>query len=559
MRIFLIFVFTFLLIGVNFVFSEPYITDPNFSIEPFVSNLTRPTSMEFIGNDILVLEKGTGNVRLVRDGVLQDEPVLHVDINSVSERGLLGITSNDNIVYLYFTEAESHRGKPIANRIYKYIWDGETLQNGILIRELPMDFTVGWHNGGKMITGLDGSIFAVVGDAKHEGILQNFETGELDDTGVIIRVDVNDSVLKPSESENPLRHYYAMGIRNSFGLAIDPFTGHLWETENGPGAFDEINLVMPKFNSGWKKFMGPADETKIKNLPIFFDYEYSDPEFSWESTFAPTGLTFVKSSHFKEYEDYLLTGVFITGEIYRFKLNSERTGFDFEDPQLQDLVLNSNETSDEIIFGVGFSGITDLKFGPDENLYILSFVDGVIHKVSPRVQKDFKIIIPHWTKSSAEWWATAKIGNDEFTNGIKYLVENNIIMLSKSPKVVKASDIFNLSMSKNKAMQWANNLISDEEIISEIESLMDEGVILVNKDKAKCGYIDFNQDLSGCDLSQKDLSNKDLSFSNMKKTILKYSSLENTKLVRVDLSEADLSYSIAIGASFDGSNLFNSK
>jgi len=549
---------TFLLIGVSVVFSEPYIIDPNFSVEPFVIHLIHPTSMEFIGDDILVLEKETGNVRLVRNGVLQKEPVLHVDVNSQAERGLLGITSNDNIVYLYFTEAEGHDGAPIANRIYKYTWDGETLQNGILIHELPLDLTVGWHNGGKMITGLDGTIFAVVGDAKHEGILQNFETGDIDDTSVILNVSVTESVLKPSQSENPLNYYYAMGIRNSFGLAIDPNTGYLWDTENGPADFDEINLVKPKFNSGWKKIMGPADKTEIKNPPSFFDFEYSDPEFSWEQTVAPTGLTFVDSSLFKEYKDYLLTGVFVSGEIYKFRLNSDRTGFIFEDPQLQDLVLNKDETSNEIIFGLGFNGITDLKFGPDNNLYILTLLDGTIHKVSPRIQKDFEIIIPHWIISLAEWWSTDKISDDEFTNGIEYLVENNIIMLSKLPEVIKVSDVLNPSLPINMAKQWSNEQISDEEFVSEIEYWIGEGIIWIDKDLAKCGYIGINQDISGCDLSEKNLSGKDLSFSNMKNTILRNSNLEKIKMVRADLSEADLSNSNARGASFQGANLDSS-
>ena len=43
--------------------------------------------------------------------------------------------------------------------------------------------------------------------------------------------------------DNPLNMYYAYGIRNSFGIAFDPLTGNLWDTENGPGFGDEINLV----------------------------------------------------------------------------------------------------------------------------------------------------------------------------------------------------------------------------------------------------------------------------------------------------------------------------
>jgi hypothetical protein len=54
----------------------------------------------------------------------------------------------------------------------------------------------------------------------------------------------------------PLRLYYAYGIRNSFGIGFDPVTGKLWDSENGPGDSDAINLVEPGFNSGWQEVQG---------------------------------------------------------------------------------------------------------------------------------------------------------------------------------------------------------------------------------------------------------------------------------------------------------------
>ena len=72
-----------------------------------------------------------------------------------------------------------------------------------------------------------------------------------------------------------------MGIRNSFGLAVDPVTGYLWDTENGPDKFDEINLVKPRFNSGSSIVMGPADRVDFDlstlNPKPFENFVYSDP------------------------------------------------------------------------------------------------------------------------------------------------------------------------------------------------------------------------------------------------------------------------------------------
>ena len=105
---------------------EPTLKDPNLQVETIVEGLSWPTSMDFINNNnILVLEKEKGTVRLVSNGILQEKPVLEVDVNSRSERGLLGIAimNNDN-VFLYYTESPQN-GDQLRNRVYKYQWNEE--------------------------------------------------------------------------------------------------------------------------------------------------------------------------------------------------------------------------------------------------------------------------------------------------------------------------------------------------------------------------------------------------------------------------------------------------
>ena len=81
------------------------VQDPNLIIEQFVTGLSSPTSMSFVGSDILVLQKNDGKVRLIRDGFLENNDVLDVSVSNNSERGLLGIESIGNTVYLYYTES----------------------------------------------------------------------------------------------------------------------------------------------------------------------------------------------------------------------------------------------------------------------------------------------------------------------------------------------------------------------------------------------------------------------------------------------------------------------
>jgi len=362
-------------ISVNYVFADASLNVQDLVVEKYVSNLCcLITTMTFVDEDILILQKMDGKVRLIQDGILQDKPVLDVNVDSIGEKGMLGITSIDSSVYLYFTEANEDGGESIGNRIYKYEWDGASLINPELLKELPSNVS---HNGGAMTVGLDNQVYAVIGDTLRYGLLQNkpiewLKGDDIDfkDNGVILQV----------ETEKP---YFAMGIRNSFGLAIDPVTGNLWETENGDDDFDEINLVPDKFNGGWKKIMGPANQTELDSLPGYEDYVYSDPEFSWEKTIAPAGLNFGKFIETSNYDNSLFVGDCNNGNLYKFELNQNRDGFEFSSPDLQDNVVNENESMEEIIIGTGFGCITDIERGPDDFLYLISHSDRTIYRILP--------------------------------------------------------------------------------------------------------------------------------------------------------------------------------
>ena len=94
--------------------------------------------------------------------------------------------------------------------------------------------------------------------------------------------------------------YYSYGVRNSFGLAIDPVTGALWDTENGPASYDEVNLVPPGTNSGWVPIMGPFSRNSstlgdLFNMPGAGS-TYHDPRFSWLATIAPTAIVFPRQT-----------------------------------------------------------------------------------------------------------------------------------------------------------------------------------------------------------------------------------------------------------------------
>ena len=386
-----------LILSLHIISSSPALAQPSISVpgltaELVLDGLSSPTSIAILDeNNILFLEK-EGSVRLISNGQLQPQPVLQLEgVESNNERGLLGIEVMDDKVFLYVTESGAQvEGVPtegdVRNRVYSYTWDGTSLTNPQLLVDLPAGPGTN-HQGGKLKIGPDNQLYVIVGEMQREGQLQNFQNGPApDDTGVILRVNPADgspSSGNPFSSDpaNPLSKYYAYGIRNGFGIEFDPVTGQLWDAENGEDVFDEINLVEPGFNSGWKQIMGPiaanpgVSESSLVNFP---GSQYADPVFSWSESRGVTDIEFFNSTAFGPgYENGIFVGDITTGTLFYFEPNADRTGIALEnDPLLSDLVANSDEEISSVTFGTGFTGITDIETGPDGNLYILTFDRG---------------------------------------------------------------------------------------------------------------------------------------------------------------------------------------
>ncbi len=394
----------FLFLAAGFFFAAPCLAapalkDPSLKVDEVVSGLSGPTTMAFIGpEDILVLQKDDGKVRRVVSGVLQSTEVLDVAVANDSERGLLGIAlhpdfATNHFVYLYYTESStgSDGGSPLGNRVYRYTWDGSFLTSPHLILDLPV--TPGPnHDGGIITFDPDGKLYVINGDLNRNGQLQNFTdigAPAPDDTSVILRL--NDNGTSPtdnpfsSDPNNILSRYYAYGVRNSFGMAFDSVTGKLWDTENGPDAYDEINLVEPGFNSGWEKIMGPdrRDPQGVASLFSLAGSHYADPKFSWRTPVGVTAIVFLDSAGLgPKYENDVFVGDVNNGILYHFQPNPARDGFIFTNPALLDHLIDKSGQSNEVILGTGFSGITDLKVGPDGLLYVVSIGDGAIYRIS---------------------------------------------------------------------------------------------------------------------------------------------------------------------------------
>ena len=343
----------------------PIINDPKLKAEVVFRGVNFPTSMAFLGpNDILLLQKNNGTVQRIVNGKIFSKPLLGVNVATQTERGLLGIAvtnirNNNNTgnnstnirptsyVFLYYTQSgggktgddTSGNIEPECNCLYRYELLNNTLANPKLLLSLPA-IPGPYHNGGKLIVGPDDNVYFTIGDLfRHRTKAQNLRDGkDPDGTGGILRmtqdgIPVGKGIIG---DKFPLNLYYAYGIRNSFGIAFDPVTGKLWETENGPEYGDEINLVEPGFNSGWVQIQGiwtiNGNKGPVVAMPHYLvDFggkgKYRSPEFTWFHPVGATGLTFLNSTKLgQQYKNDMFVGDFNNGNLYHFKLNKQRNG-----------------------------------------------------------------------------------------------------------------------------------------------------------------------------------------------------------------------------------------
>ena len=400
---------------INLDLRKFYVTDPNLQVELVAGGLKEPTSMAFLGTDeFLVLEKENGTVKKVVDGKAGTKPLLDVPVATKDERGILGIAisrseiNNHTYVFLYYTESATGRDgdditkkkEPLGNRLYRYEYIDGKLVNPKLLLDLPASPGPD-HNGGALTIGPDKqSVYLVVGDVKHKTKAVNNMTGvDPDGTSGILRLTLDGKPVHGSilGDNYPLNLYYAYGIRNSFGIDFDPVTGNLWDTENGPSFGDEINLVAPGFNSGWKKVQGTwtvASGEKKGNLTSEDPYDlvdftgrgkYSSPELTWNYTVAPTAIKFLATDKLGEqYKNDMFVADENTNRIYHFKLNQNRTALLLQDPLIDKIAENRAELDNVVFAGIRVGTISDLEVGPDGYLYIVSHNADKIYRIVPR-------------------------------------------------------------------------------------------------------------------------------------------------------------------------------
>jgi glucose/arabinose dehydrogenase len=338
----------------------PAMAAPRITARLVVGGLNQPTGFTFgPGDRIWYVEKPTGEVRVRDLWTGSDRLFFRVSgVDAEGERGTLGIALHPEFpakpfVYVYATRSVS---AGLRNQILRITDRNGTGVNPKVLVSVPASSSP-YHNGGRILFGPDGMLYAIVGDA-HDSTNAQDTSGNL--RGKILRVTPSGGV--PSSNPFPHSRIFAYGIRNSFGFAFDPETGRLWETENGPECNDELNLIAKGRNYGW----GPH-ETCSGSSPRNTNQDGPSPvlpQLWYTPTIAPTGIAFCgRCGLGAKSRGALFFGAYNTGDVRRVLLDAARTG-----------------VSGQAIVYHHPSGILSMEVGPDRSLYF-SDVGGIYRLV----------------------------------------------------------------------------------------------------------------------------------------------------------------------------------
>ena len=345
-------------------------------VEVVTAGLSRPWGMVFLPDGGMLITERGGSVRLLRDGVLEPDPIPGTpQVYALQLSGLMDIAlhpsyAENGLVYLTYNKPLGERVQTIA--LARGRFDGNSFQD---MRDIFLSSPN--HSGGsRILFGPDGSLFMTVGGAYTVDISAERAQDGSWHSGKVLRLRDDGSAFpaNPFVGRDGFHtEIYSMGHRNQQGLAFYPRTGELWAHEHAPQGGDELNIIRPGANYGWPEVSYARDYTGHRIAEQPWRDDFVQPVVFWLPSIAPSGLMFYSGDQFPAWQNHAFVGAMRVGRI-------AGTG------HIERIVLNENgeEIAREWILEELGERIRDIKQGRDGLIYVLTeSPEGVLLRLSP--------------------------------------------------------------------------------------------------------------------------------------------------------------------------------
>ena len=341
----------------------------NIRVAVHARGFQNPWSMAAVSEDTILVSERAGQIRVVRNGVVDPAPVAGAPM--VRAQGLSGMDlalhpdfDRNHYVYISYTKPLDEKRTTLA--VARAVWDGRMLTG-------TTDVFVGEGGGGGPIAfGGDGMLYiSSGGGGGGENATQNPNTL----AGKVLRLTDTGAVPKdnPFVGRTDARpEVFTMGHRNTLRMAKHPGTGAIWQVEMGPNGGDEINILVPGANYGWplvslgRTYGGPWQGPFSKE-------GFRDAVVLWVPSIAASSIAFYTGDRLPKWKGDVFVGGMRYGEI-------PGTG------RLDRILINKNleELRRETLIGDLRRRIRDVKQGRDGLLYLLTDeADAVMLRIEP--------------------------------------------------------------------------------------------------------------------------------------------------------------------------------
>jgi len=362
----------------------PYHKTAPFNVNVLLDNMHVPYSLAFLpdGNILLVLRL-PGELRILDKAGNLSAPLKGLSaVTSAKDFGLLDLKLDPNFATnhrIFFTTFDylpvKPDGPPETNSNTNVASARLDVANGTLtdvktiFRAYPYlpSNRLGGKTGGRIAIARDGTLFVTFGDRDDDDVPWDVAQKLDNDLGKIIHITPDGAPAR----DNPFLHtpgarpeIWAYGLRSPEGLAFDPKTGALWNTDIGPQGGDEINIIKRGANYGWPvisygiEYTRPAYPIGDNGIRIGNGYTAHDgmeqPVYYWDPSFTPSGLTFYRGDLFPEWKNSLFSGALSGQALDRLEIRGNKV------------------VAEEALLTELNTRIRDVQVGPDGAVYVLT-------------------------------------------------------------------------------------------------------------------------------------------------------------------------------------------
>jgi aldose sugar dehydrogenase len=349
----------------------------NLRVVVIARHLEQPWSIAFLPDGALLVTERVGRLRIVRDGRLEPEPVAGVpQVQTGGPRGLQGLMDvvlhprfdENRLIYLTYHKPTAEGG---ATTLARGRLDGTRLVDVHDIFESGATDT----EASRLVFAPDETLYMSISAPGSPQVRRAQDTNDY--AGKVVRLR-DDGSIPP---DNPFigRAGYKPGIftlghRNGHGLAVNPETAQIWESEQGPSGGDELNVLRAGHNYGWPIVSYGRDYWGPRISPVPTRVGLDDPTVVWLPSIGLTGMTFYTADRFPHWRRNIFVaglregGVPRTGQIQRIVFNDR-----WEELRREPLLMELKQR------------LRDVRQGPDGLLYVLTAEDdGAILRIEPR-------------------------------------------------------------------------------------------------------------------------------------------------------------------------------